>query len=59
MSLLLPSVAVAQMPSAETRLLRENPDYRIRLLKAPLVTISSTEIRKGLAAGRDMSRWLM
>ena len=43
----------------KARLLRENPDYRIRLLKAPLVTISSTEIRKGLAAGKDMSRWLM
>ena len=43
----------------KARLLRENPDYRIRLLKAPLVTISSTEIREGLATGRDMSRWLM
>ncbi|MBO4623958.1 MAG: nicotinate (nicotinamide) nucleotide adenylyltransferase [Bacteroidales bacterium] len=43
----------------KARLLKENPDYRIRLLKAPLVTISSTEIRQGLAAGRDMSAWLM
>ena len=43
----------------KARLLRENPAYRIRLLKAPLVTISSTEIRHGLAAGLDMSRWLM
>ena len=41
------------------RLLRENPAYRIRLLKAPLVTISSTQIREGLAAGKDMSAWLM
>ena len=41
------------------RLLREDPSYRIRLLKAPLVTISSTEIREGLAAGKDMSAWLM
>lgn len=41
------------------RLLREDPSYRIRLLKAPLVTISSTQIREGLAAGKDMSRWLM
>ena len=44
---------------ARARLLRENPSYRIRLLKAPLVTISSTQIREGLAAGKDMSRWLM
>ena len=41
------------------RLLRDCPDARIRLLKAPLVTISSTEIREGLAEGRDMSAWLM
>ena len=44
---------------ARARLLKENPAYKITLLKAPLVTISSTEIRKGLEAGRDMSRWLM
>ena len=44
---------------AKARLLRENPDYKITLLKAPLVTISSTEIREGLDAGKDMSRWLM
>ena len=43
----------------KARLLRENPAYKIRLLKAPLVTISSTEIRNGLNEGRDMSRWLM
>lgn len=41
------------------RLMKEDPSYRIRLLKAPLVTISSTEIREGLAEGRDMSKWLM
>ena len=44
---------------AKARLLRENPGYRIRLLKAPLVTISSTRIREGVAAGKDMSNWLM
>ena len=43
----------------KSRLLREDPSYRICLLKAPLVTISSTEIREGLAAGKDMSAWLM
>ena len=37
----------------------ECPDYRIELLKAPRIDISSTEIRDGLAAGRDMSAWLM
>ena len=44
---------------AKARLLKENPDYRIILLKAPLVTISSTQIREGLAAGKDMSKYLM
>ena len=44
---------------ARQRLLREDPSYRITLLKAPLVTISSTDIRKGQAAGKDMSNWLM
>lgn len=33
--------------------------YRIQLLDAPLVDISSTEIRRGIAEGRDMSKWLM
>ena len=44
---------------AKARLLKENPAYRIELLKAPLVTISSTEIRRGLAEGQDVSKWLM
>lgn len=44
---------------ARARLLKENPAYRIELLKAPLVTISSTEIRDGFACGKDMSTWLM
>lgn len=43
----------------KARLLKENPAYRITLLDAPLVTISSTQIREGLAAGKDMSKWLM
>lgn len=33
--------------------------YEIRVLDAPMVDISSTEIREGLAAGRDMSAYLM
>ena len=43
----------------KARLLKEDPSYRITLLKAPLVTISSTQIREGLSEGKDMSRWLM
>lgn len=33
--------------------------YRIEVLDAPAVDISSTEIRAGMEAGRDMSAWLM
>ena len=43
----------------KARLLREDPTFRIGLLKAPLVTISSTRIREGMAAGKDMSYWFM
>lgn len=38
------------------RLLKEDKSFRIGLLRAPLVTISSTEIRSG---GSAMDRWLM
>ena len=44
---------------SKARLMKEDPSYRITLLKAPLVTISSTQIREGMAAGKDMSAWLM
>ena len=37
----------------------ENPAWRIEVLDAPTVDISSTEIREGLAEGRDMSAYLM
>ena len=40
-------------------LLEESPDYRIGLLDAPTVDISSTTIREGIAAGLDMSGWMM
>ena len=33
--------------------------YKIDLLDAPLVEISSTEIREGFSEGKDMSEWLM
>ena len=41
------------------RLLKENPSYMITLLDAPLVTISSTDIRTALALKQDISQWLM
>ncbi len=44
---------------AKARLMKENPAYKIELLKAPLVTISSTHIREEIAKGKDMSKWLM
>lgn len=40
-------------------LLTEDPAYRISILNAPMVDISSTDIREGIAAGKDMSEWLM
>ena len=33
--------------------------YNIDIIDAPMVDISSTEIRNGLAEGRDMSEWMM
>ena len=33
--------------------------YNIEIIEAPVVDISSTEIREGLSEGRDMSAWLM
>lgn len=40
-------------------LLAENSGYRIHLIDAPLVTISSTLIREGYSEGKDMSGYLM
>ena len=40
-------------------LMKECPDYRIRLLKAPNVNVSSTQIREALSSGKDVSRLLM
>ena len=45
--------------SIRTDLLREDPDYRITLLKAEMVDISSTTIREAIASGQDVSAWLM
>ncbi len=33
--------------------------YRIDTIDAPIVNISSTQIREGLATGVDMSKWMM
>lgn len=40
-------------------LLNEDPSYRITILKAETVDISSTAIRNATAEGQDMSQWLM
>jgi nicotinate-nucleotide adenylyltransferase len=45
--------------SIRQELLTESPSYKIRLLDAPLVTISSTEIREALQRGEDVSQFLM
>ena len=42
-----------------TDLLSENPDYRIFLLNAEMVDMSSTTIREAIASGQDVSSWLM
>ena len=46
-------------PRLRQALLEECPDYRIRLIDAPLVDISSTQIREMQAQGLDASAWLM
>ena len=40
-------------------LLEEDPSYRITLLDAELVNVSSTMIREGMARGEDVSQYLM
>jgi len=40
-------------------LLKLNRKFKIRIADAPIVTVSSTEIREGLAEGRDMSEIMM
>ncbi len=47
------------MESIKDDLLSEDPEYRITLLKAEMVDISSTIIRNALKEGQDMSQWLM
>ena len=45
--------------SLRTDLLSEDPTYRIALLNAEMVDISSTIIREAIASGEDISSWLM
>ena len=40
-------------------LLNEDPAYKIQILDAPLVDISSTQIRQAIANGEDPSQYLM
>ena len=40
-------------------LLEEDPAYKITLLNAEMVDISSTTIREAIASGEDISSWLM
>ncbi len=40
-------------------LMTEDPAYRITIMNAEMVDISSTIIRNAIAAGQDMSQWLM
>ncbi|MBR4826827.1 MAG: nicotinate (nicotinamide) nucleotide adenylyltransferase [Bacteroidales bacterium] len=39
--------------------LEQQPLSRIEIINAPIINISSTRIREGLANGEDMSSWLM
>ena len=47
------------MAQIKQDLLNENPAYKIQLLNAPLVTISSTQIREALSRGEDVNHLLM
>ena len=40
-------------------LIKENPVYKIQITNAPLVTVSSTQIREAMQRGEDVSHLLM
>lgn len=40
-------------------LLQKDPGFKVRIIDAPLVNVSSTLIREGLASGMDMSHLMM
>ncbi len=47
------------LESIKADLLTEDPGYKITILKAEMVDISSTTIREAIRSGQDMSDWLM
>jgi len=47
------------LDEVRTDLQKEDPSYRINLLDAEMVDISSTIIRDAIAHGQDVSGWLM
>ena len=47
------------LESIKADLLEEDPSFRISILNAEMVDISSTTIREALASGQDISVWLM
>ena len=47
------------LQSIKSDLIQEDPDYKITLMKAEMVDISSTIIRKAIKSGQDVSKWLM
>ncbi len=47
------------MEQIKKDLLKEDPSYKIQLLDAKMVDISSTDIRNAIAKGDDPSNWLM
>ncbi len=47
------------MDQLKKDLLNEDPSYKITLLNAPMVNISSTDIRNAISKGEDISHWLM
>jgi nicotinate-nucleotide adenylyltransferase len=47
------------LDSVEADLLKEDKEFKITVVNAPMVDISSSEIREGIAAGKDMSSFLM
>ncbi|MBQ7269701.1 MAG: nicotinate (nicotinamide) nucleotide adenylyltransferase [Bacteroidales bacterium] len=47
------------LEAVRSALLHENSLYDIAVIEAPLIDISSTRIREGMARGEDMSAYLM
>ena len=47
------------LDAVKADLVDEDSSFRITLLNAEMVDISSTTIRNAMAQGQDMSRWLM